>query len=113
MVQPGPALQSGRPEGIWAPIRPLLFHPDVLNDGTWRAGLDARYLDDAAELCLSWEYLVLHACAVNADLVEDGEIRSVADLLDPKWAGKIVSSDPRRGIGLHSAAAVARSAGPD
>jgi iron(III) transport system substrate-binding protein len=113
LVQPEPSLRSGRPEGIWAPIRPLLFHPDVLNDAAWRGGLDGRYLDDAAELCLSWEYLVLHAYAVNADLVQDGEIRSVADLLDPKWTGKIISSDPRLGIGLQSAAAVAKSAGPD
>jgi ABC-type Fe3+ transport system substrate-binding protein len=113
IVQPGPALQSGRTDGLWAPIRPLLSHPDVLADAAWRSGLDARYLDAAAELCLSWEYLVLHAYAVNADLVQDGEIRSVTDLLDPKWTGKVISSDPRLGLGLSSAAAVARSAGPD
>ena len=113
IVQPEPSLRLGRPEGIWAPIKPLLFHPDVINDAAWRGGLNNRYLDDAAELCLSWEYLVLHAYAVNADLVQDGEIRSVADLLDPKWTGKIVSFDPRLGFGLNAAAAVARSSGPD
>ena len=113
IVQSGPALQSGRPEGIWAPLKPLLFHPGVLNDADWRGGLNARYLDDTAELCLSWEYLVLHAYAVNTDLVPDGEITSVTDLLDPKWAGQIISSDPRLGIGLSSAAAIARSSGTD
>ena len=33
--------------------------------------------------------------------------------MDPTWTGKIISSDPRLGIGLHSAAAVSRSAGTD
>jgi iron(III) transport system substrate-binding protein len=112
LVQSGPALQSGKPDGIWAPLKPLLFHPEVLDDTAWRGGsLAARYLDDGAELCLSWEYQVLHAYAVNADLVHDGEIRSVVDLLDPQWTGKIISLDPRLGLGLNSAAAVARSHG--
>lgn len=36
---------------------------------------------------------------VNSDLVRAGEILSWQDLLDPKWKGKMVMSDPRTGSG--------------
>jgi len=111
LVQPDAALMQGRPEGMWAPIRPLLFRPDVLDDGAWRDGLNARFLDDGGDLCFDWEYQVIHAYAVNTDMVQDGEVRSVEDLLDPTWAGRILTSDLRVGIGLLAAASVARSRG--
>jgi iron(III) transport system substrate-binding protein len=113
LVQPDAALTGGRSEGMWAPIRPLLMRPDVLDDGAWRDGLDARFLDTAGDLCLSWEYQVIHAYAVNTDLVPEGEIRGVRDLLEPKWRGKVISSDPRIGLGLLSAAGVAKQWGTD
>ncbi|MBI2934328.1 MAG: extracellular solute-binding protein, partial [Chloroflexi bacterium] len=36
---------------------------------------------------------------VNSDLVKEGQIKSYADLLDPKWKGKIVLFDPTTGGG--------------
>lgn len=113
LVQPDAALTHGQPEGTWAPIRPLLFRPDVLDDGAWRGGLSARFLDVGGTLCFAWEYLVIHAYAINTDLVQDGEIRTVEDLVDRKWRGKIISSDPRIGLGLVSAASVAKNWGTD
>jgi iron(III) transport system substrate-binding protein len=113
LVQTEAALKRGAPEGLWAPLRPLLFRPDVLDDAAWRGGFDARFLDAGGVLCFGWEHQVLHAYAINADLVADGEIASVEDLLAPKWAGKLLSSDPRLGIGLSSAASVAASRGTD
>lgn len=111
LVQSDAALKQGKPEGIWAPIRPLLLRPDVLADSAWRDGLHARFLDTSGDLCFSWEYQALHAYAINTDLVSEGEIKTVKDLADPKWAGKLIISDPRIGLGLNSAAAVARSWG--
>jgi len=83
----------------------------VTDDGAWREGLNARFLDAGAALCFDWEYQVFHAYAVNTDLVNPGEIRSVRDLLDPKWRGRILTSDPRIGTGLWSAASVVKSRG--
>jgi ABC-type Fe3+ transport system substrate-binding protein len=111
LVQPDAALTQGRPDGIWAPIKPLLVHPDALADGAWRDGLNARFLDAAGDLCFAWEHQVLHAYAINTDLAQAGEIATVKDLLDRKWAGKVISSDPRLGIGLFSAASVAKTWG--
>jgi iron(III) transport system substrate-binding protein len=112
-VQPDRALAEGAPEGMWAPIKPLLFRPDVLDAGAWRDGLDARYLDSDGSLCFAWEYQVVHAYAINTDLVGEGEITTVQDLLDPRWKGRILSLDPRVGSGLLSAASVARTWGAD
>ena len=113
IVQPNAALKEGAPEGMWAPLEPLLFRQDVRDDGAWRNGFAGQFLDTNEKLCFSWEYHVLHVYAVNTDLVPAGEITSVNDLAEPAWAGRVISSDPRLGIGLLSAAAVARQWGTD
>jgi iron(III) transport system substrate-binding protein len=105
------ALKDGAPEGMWAPLKPLLFHPDVLNEAAWRDGLAERFVDAAGELCFGWSYSVFHCYAINTDLVAEGEITSVRDLLDPRWRGRILTGDPRLGTGLLSAASVARAWG--
>ena len=105
------ALQDGAREGLWAPLKPLLVHPDVVDDRAWRDGFGARFVDAAGELCFSWSHSVLHAYAINTDLVAEGAITSVRDLLDPRWRGKILSGDPRIGTGLLSAASAARAWG--
>jgi iron(III) transport system substrate-binding protein len=111
-IQPDRAIADGTAEGLWAPLKPLLFRPDVLDDAAWRDGFDARFLDTAGTRCLAWSYQVFHAYAVNTDLVPEAAIRSVRDLLDPRWRGKILSTDPRLGMGLLSAASVATRWGP-
>jgi iron(III) transport system substrate-binding protein len=112
-VQADRALADGAPEGMWAPLRPLLMRPDVLDDRAWRDGLDARFLDTGRSLCFAWEYQVIHAYAINTDLVPAGAIKTVADLLDPRWRGAILTLDPRLGTGLLSAASIARTWGTD
>src|SRR4051812_3276713 len=92
-VSPERALTEGRPDGMWAPIKPLLFRPDVLADGAWRGGLNARFMDVAGNLCFAWENQVIHSYSINTDLVPTGEIRTARDLLDPKWRGRILSTD--------------------
>jgi iron(III) transport system substrate-binding protein len=111
-VQPGPAL-AGAGEGVWAPVRPLLLRPDVLDDRAWRGGLRGRFLDDGSGLCFDWEHQVHHAYLVKTDMVGEGEIKSARDLLDPKWRGGVLSSDPRTGNALTSATAVAKAHGND
>jgi iron(III) transport system substrate-binding protein len=108
-VQPQPALA----ESAWAPLEPLLFQPEVVDDRAWRDGFAARFLDAGGQLCFDWEYQVHHAYAVKTDMVAEGEIKSVQDLLDPKWRGKVLSSDPRTGNALTAATSIAKHHGRD
>lgn len=112
-VQPEPAITLGLPEGMWTPLRPLLIRPDVVNDAAWRGGLGARFLDARGQFCFAWEHQVQHAYAVDTRVVQDGEITSARDLLDPKWRGTVITTDPRTGGGLISAANVAKHWGDD
>ncbi len=112
-VQPEPALTQGLKDGFWAPLRPLLDRADVTDDQHWRGGLASRFLDERGHFGFGWEYQVQHAYAVDTRMVADNEIKTVRDLLSPKWRGKIVTSDPRIGSGLLSSAAVAKAHGTD
>jgi iron(III) transport system substrate-binding protein len=112
-VQADRALVEGAPDGLWAPLRPLLVRPDVLDDAVWRDGLNARFLDIGGALCFAWEHQVIHAYAINTELAPAGEIKTVEDLLDPRWKGRILTLDPRLGTGLLSAASIVRHRGTD
>lgn len=112
-VQPEPAITQGIPEGMWAPLRPLLIRQDVTDDAVWRSGFASRFLDARGQFCFGWEYQIQHAYAVDTRAVKEGEITSVRDLLDPKWRGKVITPDPRTGSALFSAASVAKTHGND
>ena len=68
------ALIEGRAAGMWTPIKPLLVHPDVMSDNVWHGGWNARFMDVTENLCFDWNGSILHAYAVNADVVGAGDI---------------------------------------
>ena len=88
------ALQVMKQAGVWDPIRPAIIAPEVRNDASWRGGFEAGFLDRGK---LSYAFALVRSLGVfvNIDQVKDGELKSVKDLLAPKWKGKIVVSDPR------------------
>lgn len=112
-LQPEAAITEGLKDGFWAPLRPLIIRTDVTGDAAWRGGFAARFLDARGQFCFGWEYQVQHAYAVDGRVVRDGEISSARDLLDPKWRGRVIMSDPRSGTPLISAANVMKSHGND
>jgi len=91
------ALPRLRPQGVLDPLKPLLFRPDVLDDKAWNGGFDAGWLDNTKNLGYAISETVL-LMAVNSDLVREGEIKTVRDLLDPKWKGKAIYQDVRSGL---------------
>src|SRR5262249_45502372 len=81
--------------GYLDPIKPALILPEVTDPANW---LDGR-LDfaDAEEYDLVFILMPAVAVAHNPRMVRPEEIDELPKLLDPKWQGKIVISDPLPG----------------
>jgi iron(III) transport system substrate-binding protein len=80
-------------EGLLAPLEPAMILPEIKDPKNWWGGhiwvdIAKRYIyaSHAHQVELIWR---------NSDSVKPEEIRSLADLLNPKWSGKIGYLDPR------------------
>jgi iron(III) transport system substrate-binding protein len=87
-------------QGIYAPIRPLLVLPEVLDDSKWFGGIDGLWADNEKTYWLKFHGNVNGVGLVNRDFLPESELRTAQDLLNPQWQGKIVLDDPRGGGGL-------------
>lgn len=93
--------------GALQPLRPNIFHPDALDDSKWNNGFEAGWVDSeknngygfAADISMIWW--------MNTDIVKEGEITTAQDLINPKWKGQILLTDPRSGY-TYSTALVLR-----
>ncbi|MEK7213986.1 MAG: extracellular solute-binding protein [Chloroflexota bacterium] len=88
------AFSTFKAEGFWAPIRPTLIRPEVTEDANWYGGFEYGFLDADRKIAygFSWEKQI--TLFYNSDLVAPGEVRTLQDLLSPKWKGKIVFLEP-------------------
>lgn len=88
-------LRQARPANAIEPIRPLVVRPDLIEDKTWRDSYEGGFND----LEKRWGYTISRDVEtqvwINTDMVKEGEITKLEDLLDPKWRGKMVGGDPR------------------
>ena len=90
------ALQVLKPAGVYDPIKAVIIHPEVIDDKVWRDGFQAGFkLTNDQQLCYQFTLNRAAGVWVNADVVNLAEMKTVKDLLDPKWKGKIVCTDPR------------------
>lgn len=86
------------PVGAGVPMKDLLIDPEVRNPDRWFQGKH-HYIDPEGRYIFVWGASPTHNVAYNTKLVNPNEIKSYADLLDPKWKGKIVSWSPGQGAG--------------
>jgi ABC-type Fe3+ transport system substrate-binding protein len=88
-----PIISVFKPAGALDPLEPMLVLPEVVNMKLWH---DERYdwVDTEGHYIFNFALYPYPMIAVNTDLVKPGEIKSYYDLLDPKWKGKIIISDP-------------------
>jgi iron(III) transport system substrate-binding protein len=88
-----PVLQILKPEGWIDPVKPFLVQPEVLDDSAWFGGLDGRWADTDKSFVFRHAFNITKPVYINTTQVSEGEIKTIDDLLDPKWKGKIVTSD--------------------
>lgn len=81
--------------GAGVPLRPAIIRTDVLEDRLWQGGFDDGFLDKEKQYVYAIAQEVNRYLYINTDMVAESEIKSVQDLLDPRWKGKILSGDPR------------------
>jgi len=87
--------KSLRPADALQPVRPLIFRPDVVDDTVWRDGFEAGFFEKEKR----WMYAATLDKSVgiwiNTDQVRENEITKLEDLLNPKWRGRMISTDIR------------------
>lgn len=83
------------PAGSLAPVRNQIFRPDAMDDKVWAGGFDAGWNDNEKKWGYTANINLGPGVWVNTDMVAEGEIKTVEDLLNPRWRGRICWSDPR------------------
>jgi len=79
-----------KPRGFLLPLGEALILPEVVDEKNWKYyGL---YYDKKRMLVASFSTPQVVAFS-NSEQVKPGEIKSMRDLLNPKWKGKIVIND--------------------
>ena len=68
-----------------------------MDDKAWLGGLDARWGDIGKTHVFRHQFNIQRAIHINTELAKEDDIKSLDDLLDPKWKGKIVTSDVTQG----------------
>lgn len=98
-------------------LKSALVSPKLTEPSTWKGAVNgAPFVDEpnfnsVAKLSIQGQ----EQFTVNTNLVKGNEISGWHDLLNPKWAGKIVAMDPTKGAGLgfNVAAMLSNKFGPD
>ena len=80
-------------EGILAPLEPAMILKEIKDPNNWWGG--HIWLDNAKRYIYASQAYQVELIWCNTDYVKAGEIRSLNDLLNPKWSGKIGYLDPR------------------
>ena len=91
-------------ERMLDPLRPALLLPEITDPTKWKKG-KLWFIDPEEKYILRLFNTVTGLFHINTKYVRPEEIRSVRDLLNPKWRGKISVFDPTvPGTGSNTAA---------
>lgn len=85
-----------KPAGFTERLDGIIFHPDVVDPKLWRAGGDGPFFDRDHHVAVGMNSMT-PMVARNTGLIKEEEIRSLKDLLDPKWRNKIGVGTPTAG----------------
>lgn len=93
---PTDAVLELKPRGATKRLDDVLFVPEVLEARLWGAGGYGPFFDRNHHMAVGMNS-VLPLLVKNPELVKPGEIKSLNDLLEPKWKDRIVIGDPTQG----------------
>lgn len=91
---PDTAVFIFKPADMAEDLDPLIIRPEVRDPKTWYTGSFDKQYNDPWHLSFSFIASVDIPLAINTNLVKADEIKSLDDLLDPKWKGKMILNDP-------------------
>ena len=86
-----------KPLGVFDPIRPIIIRPGVLDDSKWIGGFEAGFVDNEKKYSYLGQAVVGSQFYYNSDEVDPAELKTMKDLLNPKWKGKMIMGDVRTG----------------
>jgi len=90
----GTQLSLLRPQGVQDPIRPALILPEVKDPKNWKDNR-LEFADNDGKYAFVFVNQSGSILGYNTDLVKPKDVpKSIKDLLDPKWKGKIIATDP-------------------
>lgn len=88
-----------KPAGILEQVEPVLILPEVLDPKVWPDGKIPFF--DRERKGLAMARVATPQLSINTNLVKPGDLKSLKDLLEPKWKGKLLMNDPTAtGAGL-------------
>ena len=101
-------------EKLIDPVRPFLILPEITEAKNWKPG-KLWFMDKEGAYVLRLFSSVDSLLYINTDHVKPEEMKKAADLLNPKWQGKISTEDPTsdRGSGGNTAANIYSQLGGD
>jgi iron(III) transport system substrate-binding protein len=76
------------------PIAPTFILPEVKDPSNWFEGKH-QYNDSENQYVFAYAAWPLHLLGYNPQVVDPASLRGYADLLEPKWKGKVTIKDPR------------------
>jgi iron(III) transport system substrate-binding protein len=96
---PGSLTLSLKPAGFLDPVKDALLLPEVLDDRKWFAGLNDGWKDKEKKYAYGFQGDVSDNVWVNRDFIPEDKLKSIDQLIEPEWKGKIAWRDPTAGLG--------------
>ncbi len=81
------------PTDAFQDLKPFLMLPDAMDDSKWGTGKLELYTSPQKQHILIHEVNLGNGLFINRDSIPESELKTLDDLLDPKWQGKMVVDD--------------------
>lgn len=83
-----------KPADMVEDLEKFIVHPEIRDPKAWYSGSFEKQYNDPWHFSYSFIAAVDIPLAINSTMVKPDEIKSLDDLLDPKWKGKMILNDP-------------------